>query len=156
MQLYMWQRNIVGWAHIIKDCSEVPGALDDAPDDIMRINLIFNSPGGWVDVIHSIIHSVIHSSIHPCIHLLEHNDHVTRGPGILCSSKQVALELLLVHFAHGVPGDAVHPFQHLGYLVWRQPRRSPGLDVRQGRLLQKNRMRSAVRSSDIPLPKIKQ
>ena len=33
MQLFMWQRDIVGVAHYIKDCFEVLGALDDAPDD---------------------------------------------------------------------------------------------------------------------------
>ena len=33
MQLFMWQHDIVGVAHYIKDCSEVLGALDDAPDD---------------------------------------------------------------------------------------------------------------------------
>ena len=33
LQLFMWQRNIVGVAHFIKDCFEVLGALDDAPDD---------------------------------------------------------------------------------------------------------------------------
>ena len=33
MQLFMWQRNIVGVAHFVQDCFEVLGALDDAPDD---------------------------------------------------------------------------------------------------------------------------
>ena len=33
VQLFMWQRNIVGVAPFIKDCCEVLGALDDAPDD---------------------------------------------------------------------------------------------------------------------------
>ncbi len=33
MQLFMWQRDIVGVAHYIEDCFEVLGALDDAPDD---------------------------------------------------------------------------------------------------------------------------
>ena len=33
MQLFMWQRNTVEVAHFIKDCCEVLGALDDAPDD---------------------------------------------------------------------------------------------------------------------------
>ena len=30
MQLFMWQRNIVGVAHFVQDCFEVLGALDDA------------------------------------------------------------------------------------------------------------------------------
>ena len=33
MQLFVWQRNIVGVAHFVQDCFEVLGALDDAPDD---------------------------------------------------------------------------------------------------------------------------
>ena len=33
MQLFMWQHDIVAVAHYIKDCFEVLGALDDAPDD---------------------------------------------------------------------------------------------------------------------------
>ena len=33
MQLFMWQRVIVGVAHCITDCFDVLGALDDAPDD---------------------------------------------------------------------------------------------------------------------------
>ena len=33
VQLFMWQRNIVGVAPFIKDCYEVLGALEDAPDD---------------------------------------------------------------------------------------------------------------------------
>ena len=33
MQLFMWQRNIVGVAHYSMDCFKVLGALDDAPDD---------------------------------------------------------------------------------------------------------------------------
>ena len=33
MQLFMWQRNNVGVARFVKDCFEVLGALDDAPDD---------------------------------------------------------------------------------------------------------------------------
>ena len=33
MQLFMWQRDIVGVAHYVMDCFEVLGALDDAPDD---------------------------------------------------------------------------------------------------------------------------
>ena len=33
MQLFMWQRDIVGVAHYIMDCFEVLGTLDDAPDD---------------------------------------------------------------------------------------------------------------------------
>jgi hypothetical protein len=33
MQLFMWQRDIVGVAHYIKGYLEVLGALDDAPDD---------------------------------------------------------------------------------------------------------------------------
>ena len=33
MQLFMWQRNIVGVAHFVKDCFEMLGAFDDAPDD---------------------------------------------------------------------------------------------------------------------------
>ena len=33
MQLFMWQRNIVGVAHFVQDCFEGLGALDDAPDD---------------------------------------------------------------------------------------------------------------------------
>ena len=33
MQLFVWQRNIVGVAHYITDSIEVLGALDDAPDD---------------------------------------------------------------------------------------------------------------------------
>ena len=33
MQLFMWQRDVVGVARYIKDCFEVLGALDDAPDD---------------------------------------------------------------------------------------------------------------------------
>ena len=32
-QLLMWQQDIVGVAHFVKDCFEVLGALDDAPDD---------------------------------------------------------------------------------------------------------------------------
>ena len=33
MQLFMWQREIVGVAHYIMECFDVLGALDDAPDD---------------------------------------------------------------------------------------------------------------------------
>ena len=33
IQLFMWQRDIVGVAAYIMDCFEVLGALDDAPDD---------------------------------------------------------------------------------------------------------------------------
>ena len=33
MQLFMWQRDIVGVAHHITECSDVLVALDDAPDD---------------------------------------------------------------------------------------------------------------------------
>ena len=33
MQLFMWQRNVVGVAQFVKDCFEVLGALDDASDD---------------------------------------------------------------------------------------------------------------------------
>ena len=33
MRLVMWQHDIVGVAHFIKDCFEVLGALDDVPDD---------------------------------------------------------------------------------------------------------------------------
>ena len=33
MQLFMWQRNLVGLAHDIKDCFEVLVALDYASDD---------------------------------------------------------------------------------------------------------------------------
>ena len=33
MQPFLWQHDIVGVAHYIKDCFEVLGALDDAPDD---------------------------------------------------------------------------------------------------------------------------
>ena len=33
MQLFMWQRDIVGVAHYIMDFVEVLGVLDDAPDD---------------------------------------------------------------------------------------------------------------------------
>ena len=33
VQLFMWQRNIVGVAHFVQDWFEVLGALDDAPDD---------------------------------------------------------------------------------------------------------------------------
>ena len=33
MVLFMWQHDIVGVAHFIKDCFEVLGALDDVPDD---------------------------------------------------------------------------------------------------------------------------
>ena len=33
MQLFMWQRDIVGVAHYIMDCSVVLGALDHAPND---------------------------------------------------------------------------------------------------------------------------
>ena len=32
MQLFMWQRSIVGVAHFVQDCFEELGALDDAPD----------------------------------------------------------------------------------------------------------------------------
>ena len=35
MQLLMWQHDIVGVAHYIKDCIEVLGALGDAPDDAL-------------------------------------------------------------------------------------------------------------------------
>ena len=33
MRLFMWQHDILGVAHFIKDCFEVLGALDDVPDD---------------------------------------------------------------------------------------------------------------------------
>ena len=33
MQLLMWQHDILGVAHYIKDYFEMLGALDDAPDD---------------------------------------------------------------------------------------------------------------------------
>ena len=33
MQLFMWQRNIVGVAHHIKDCFEVLDAPDDSTGD---------------------------------------------------------------------------------------------------------------------------
>ena len=33
MQLGMWQHDILGVAHYIKDCFEMLDALDDAPDD---------------------------------------------------------------------------------------------------------------------------
>ena len=33
LQLFMWQRNIVGVAYYIKDYYELLGALDDVPDD---------------------------------------------------------------------------------------------------------------------------
>ena len=33
MQLFIWQRNIVGVAHFIQDCFQVLGALDDVSDD---------------------------------------------------------------------------------------------------------------------------
>ena len=39
MQLFMWQRNIVGMAHFVQDCFEVLGALDDAPDDASTSSL---------------------------------------------------------------------------------------------------------------------
>ena len=38
MQLFMWQRDIVGVAHYIMDCFEVLGALDDAPDDASTLS----------------------------------------------------------------------------------------------------------------------
>ena len=54
MQLFMWQRNIVGVAHFVQDCFEVLGALDDAPDDASTSS----SSALAIDVIHSFIHSV--------------------------------------------------------------------------------------------------
>ena len=42
VQLFMWQRGIVGQAHHIMGWFEMLGALDDAPDDAS----IFNSLGG--------------------------------------------------------------------------------------------------------------
>ena len=33
LEVSLWQHDIVGVAHFIKDCFEVLGALDDVPDD---------------------------------------------------------------------------------------------------------------------------
>ena len=56
MQLFMWQRNVVGVAHCIKDCFEVLGALDDAPDAASPQICI--GPGGWIAVIQSFVHAL--------------------------------------------------------------------------------------------------
>ena len=58
MQLFMWQRNIVGVAHFVKDYFEVLGALDDAPDDASTSSSLA------LDVIHSFIHSFICQHTH--------------------------------------------------------------------------------------------
>ncbi len=38
MQLFMWQRDIVGLAHYIRDFFDVLGAIDDAPDDACSVS----------------------------------------------------------------------------------------------------------------------
>ena len=60
MQLFMWQRNIVGVAHNIMECFEVLGALDDAPHDATTFMII--SPGGWRDVTQSLF--TCHMRVH--------------------------------------------------------------------------------------------
>ena len=50
MLLFMWQRETVRVAHYIMDCFRC------LPLHLKYINLIFISPGGWIDVIHSFYH----------------------------------------------------------------------------------------------------
>ena len=38
MQLFMWQRDIMGVAHHIMECSVVLGAFCDAPDDAPHVH----------------------------------------------------------------------------------------------------------------------
>ena len=53
MQLFMWQRDIVGVAHYIMDCFE--GCLVPSMMLLVMHQLsFFISPGGWLDVIHSV------------------------------------------------------------------------------------------------------